>query len=319
MQKLSANPFLTREERHQLMQKNDWKAAFEILVNLGWIAGAFALVYFWANPLTVIIALFIIGGQQLGLSVLMHDTGHKAVFKNPKLNDFVGQWIGAYPIFQDMYKYRDYHWVHHTTTGTEEDPDILLTRGYPTSPRSMMRKVFRDLSGQTGIKSFIGTILIHLGFLSYNLGKQSKPIPQNNRAKMEIIQLFFKKLTGPILINVLLFLFLSLFNPWLYMIWIGAFFTTHQFSIRVRSIAEHSMLEDPSDPLRNTRTTYANWWEKILFAPYHVNYHLEHHMLMGVPSYNLPKMHDLLKQRGFYDNGILAYSYWEVLKMTVNK
>ena len=112
---------------------------------------------------------------------------------------------------------------------------------------------------------------------------------------------------------------MCVFNPWLYFLWIGAFLTTHQFCIRVRSIAEHSMLEDPSDPVRNTRTTYANWLERILFAPYHVNYHLEHHMLMGVPSYNLPKMHKMLKDRGFYDSGILAQSYWQVLKMTVQR
>ena len=79
-------------------------------------------------------------------------------------------------------------------------------------------------------------------------------------------------------------------------------------------MAEHSMVEDSTDPLRNTRTTYANWLERLLFAPYYVNYHLEHHMMMGVPSYNLPKMHKLIKERGFYEIGLLEKNYWRIVR-----
>ncbi|MBK6274243.1 MAG: fatty acid desaturase [Saprospirales bacterium] len=60
-----------------------------------------------------------------------------------------------------------------------------------------------------------------------------------------------------------------------------------------------------NDPYKNTRTTYANFIEQILFAPLHVNYHLEHHFLQNMPSYNSPKLHELLKERGFYKFGLL--------------
>lgn len=73
------------------------------------------------------------------------------------------------------------------------------------------------------------------------------------------------------------------------------------------------MVDDREDPNVNTRTTYANWIERMLFAPHNVNYHLEHHMLMGVPCYNLPKTHRLIKERGFYMNGTLASNYLEIL------
>ena len=82
-------------------------------------------------------------------------------------------------------------------------------------------------------------------------------------------------------------------------------------------MAEHAMVEDTEDTLRNTRTTYANWFEKLLFAPHHVNYHVEHHLLMSVPPYNLPKMHRLLKERGFYKEGLLEQGYWDIVKMAI--
>jgi hypothetical protein len=50
---------------------------------------------------------------------------------------------------------------------------------------------------------------------------------------------------------------------------------------RIRNIAEHAVVPDANDPLRNTRTTRANFLERLFIAPYYVNYHLEHHLLAG--------------------------------------
>ena len=318
MQIVSAAPYLTREERKMLHQKNDWLASWEITVHWAWIAAAFALVYFIPNILTIIISLFILGGKQLACAILMHDTGHYAVFNHKKANEFVGQWLGAFPIFQDTSKYRHYHYRHHVENGTVEDPDLLLTRGYPTSRKSMFRKFFRDLSGQTGVKSFFGLILMHLGYLKYNLGGKVEKVSQKDRSWKMFFWVFYKNLKGPLISNA--FLFLSLYylaSPYLYLLWVGAYLTTFQFSLRIRSMAEHSMVADTTDPYQNTRTTYANFFEKMLFAPYHVNYHSEHHMLMSVPSYRLPEMHQLLLERGFYEKGILEKNYWQVVKLAV--
>jgi fatty acid desaturase len=59
---------------------------------------------------------------------------------------------------------------------------------------------------------------------------------------------------------------------------------------------------------------YANPVEKVLFAPLHVNYHAEHHLFMAAPSYHYPRMHKLLKQRGFYEHGLLLPSYGAVIR-----
>ena len=318
MQKVPATPYLTREERKMLLQKNNWIATFEITIHWAWIVFAFTLPYIWTNIFTILISLFILGGKQLACAILMHDTSHRAVFKNNFVNDLVGQWLGAFPIFQNMLKYRPYHQTHHFHNGLDEDPDLLLTRGYPTSRKSMYRKFFRDLTGQTGLKSFIGFIMMNLGYLEYNLGKNVTRISQKDRSWKDFFLTFFKHLGKPILVNLGLFLALwVLASGWLYLLWVTAYFTTFQFSLRVRSMAEHSMVEDTTNPYLNTRTTYANFFERILFAPYHVNYHAEHHMLMGVPSYHLPKMHRLLKSKGFYEKAVLEKNYWRVIQMAI--
>jgi len=309
-----AAAFLSMDERKMLMKHNDGRAFLELLFNYLVLFAAFALIYFYPSIFVIIPALFIIGGQQLGLAVLMHDSSHFSVFSSKRVNDFVGTWLGGYLMFNKMQSYRPYHKLHHLTTGTMEDPDLLLTRGYPTSKKSMMRKFARDLLGITGIKSSAALLMMSLGYIKYTQsGVIERTLPEERKVNR-------MGLMGPFISNLVLFLVLSiLFDPSIYFFWLLAYFTTFQFCTRVRAMAEHSMVEDTTDPMRNTRTTKANFIEQLLFAPYHVNYHLEHHMLMTVPSYNLPKMHNLLVNRGFYKEGLLANGYWEVIKQAARK
>src|SRR5690606_9930896 len=111
-----------------------------------------------------------------------------------------------------------------------------------------------------------------------------------------------KNLRGVAVTNAVLFGILWLAgHPWLYLLWVVAWMTTFQLVTRIRAIAEHALAPDPADPLRNTRTTLASWWERLLIAPNYVNYHLEHHLLMTVPHYNLPRLHRMLRDRGVLD------------------
>lgn len=315
---ISARDYLSLEEEEAFLQKSNLLAWLGILGHYAWIAAAFALVYFFPNPLAVVLALFILGGKQLGCAILMHDAAHHALFKQKWLDDTVGQWLGAYPIFNSMQAYRPYHFRHHVSNGLAADPDLLLTRGYPTSKRSMIRKFTRDLSGQTGVKALFGLTLMHLGYLEYNLGGKVVRVSQKGRSWSNLGKAFYHNLLGPIVAQTLIFTVLSLLaSPWLYALWVGAYLTTFQFCLRVRSMAEHSVVKDATNPYENTRTTQANFLEQLLFAPYNVNYHSEHHILMAVPPYRLPQLHRVLKERGFYEKGLLAANYWEVIQLAI--
>lgn len=309
-----ASRFLTDEQQQMLLERNDVKGIVTVAYVWFWICLAFLLVYFYPNVLTVIIALFILGGQQLACSVIMHDASHKSLFRSSWMNDFFGKWLGGYPVLSDLLRYRPYHVKHHVHTGLEEDPDINLTTGYPAGKKSLLRKFLRDLSGLTGIKTTVALIMMHLNYLEFDQGNNPQKIDQSNRTWSDFFRTAISNLSGPILSNIIIFLILSLLDPRLYLLWVGAYLTTFQLCVRVRSIAEHSMVDDRKNPDINTRTTYANWLEKMLFAPLNVNYHLEHHMMMGVPCYNLPKMHQLIKSKGFYENGTLANGYIEILR-----
>jgi fatty acid desaturase len=88
---------------------------------------------------------------------------------------------------------------------------------------------------------------------------------------------------------------------------------------RIRNIAEHAVVPDNSDPLRNTRTTEAGFLERLFVAPYYVNYHLEHHLLFYVPCYNLPRVHQILMRGPQARRMEVQPGYAAVLRLATGK
>ena len=61
-------------------------------------------------------------------------------------------------------------------------------------------------------------------------------------------------------------------------------------------LTQHAGLqEDVKDHRLTTRTVYLNPIFSFLY--WHMEYHVEHHMFPQVPSYNLKKLHELIKNQ----------------------
>ena len=302
----------TTEEIRELRAIRDHRALLTLLVNYGLVAASMALVAYLPNIFTIILALFIIGARQLGLAVVMHESAHHTLFKNRKLNDFVGNWLGGYPVYLSADMYRAHHLEHHAKTWTEADPDLPLAKGFPVSKASMARKVMRDLLGITGLKQLVGTSYLAIKVIR---GEQvdSGTLPMRMTRGPAI-----RMLVGTLLTNLLFFgLLWSLGHPMLYLLWFGAWMTTNNLVARIRSIAEHAVVPDPGDPIGQTRTVLAGWLERLFIAPNGVQYHLEHHLLMTVPHYNLPKFHVMMRDRGLLEGACIADNYAQVLRVAV--
>src|SRR4051812_18822880 len=140
---------LTPEQVQELRGKSDLVGALLVLHAWGLIFGSMALFALFPNPLTFILAVMVIGTRQLGLAILMHDAAHGALFANRRLNEWVGAWLCASPVFTSLQLYRPYHLAHHRHTRQAEDPDIGLSAPFPITTKSLWRKVGRDLLGRT--------------------------------------------------------------------------------------------------------------------------------------------------------------------------
>jgi fatty acid desaturase len=301
--------FLTTDEIRPLAERSNLMGALLVLHCWGTIALAVALFGFWPNVLTFALAVVIIGSRQLGLAILMHEAAHNALFKSRKINDFVGEWLCGRPILAELGAYRHYHLTHHKFTQTEKDPDLVLSSKFPTSHASMKRKFARDLTGQTGVKQLSAQIM-----MSVRLAGDDEAV---EAAASDFAQAFkardlFKSL--PVFVGVIVAMGAVGDWWWGLAFWLLPYLTWFQFVLRVRNIAEHGATETSENPLQNVRTTVAGPLARLLVAPYWVNYHLEHHMVMHVPCWRLKTMHAMLLEKGLGDRMRIAPTYGAALK-----
>jgi fatty acid desaturase len=339
----AANPktIFAPENWAAITRVSNWRGIW--LVVHAWAVVAFAAfgaAWAWdqhwlAGLLATPFALAILGGRQLGLSILMHDGAHGLLHPDRRTNNWLGQWPTGAATGSDLYAYRTYHLTHHRFTQQPEDPDLSLSKPFPTSRASLRRKVVRDLTGQTFFKqrkAQFATAWRGLRAMlqneadigdskrdtsagrAFNLQSRSgldAPVTNVDGAKATA------RTVGRFLtIQALLLAVSLLFWGWTpFLLWIVALATTFQLFLRIRNIAEHACTTTGSeDPFTHARTTYADRIERATVAPYWVNYHSEHHLFMGVPCYSLPVAHALLGAGGYHQRMAIEPDYTAVLR-----
>ncbi|MEJ6672009.1 MAG: fatty acid desaturase family protein [Pseudomonadales bacterium] len=284
---------LTQQQLVDVTQKSAPRAWFLVAYDWLLIAGTLSLAALIPNPITLILAIFIIGCRQLSLGIIVHETGHQTFFESKRLNNFVGRWLSGYWVFSSKTDYMKGHLGHHQFAGTLDDPDLKNYAPYPVSKKSFRRKVWRDLSGQTGWR--------RLRSIGRAIARYSELNPEGQRV-----------VRGGLITNGALFGLLTVLgHPWLYLLWVGAFISTHMLSTRLRQIGEHAAVPNRQslDPRDHTRTIITNWWERLLIAPHQIGFHLEHHLLPSVPIYRLPTLHKMLIANGYLAPNILVKGY----------
>ncbi|MBT5518763.1 MAG: fatty acid desaturase family protein [Rhodobiaceae bacterium] len=271
------------------------------------IFGAMALFYVLPNPITFLLAIAIIGARQLGLAILMHDAAHNALFRTLSWNNWLSDALCGHPMMARTDAYRRYHLVHHMNTQQDSDPDLILSKPFPITRKSLRRKLIRDLTGQTGYQQRKAQIIQAFG--PKGLGFFAS------------LQQFNTKLGGALLANLIILAICSAVFHWSYYLifWLLPFLTYHMAITRLRNIAEHAIVPDNDDPFRSSRTTRANGLARIFIAPYWVNYHVEHHLLMHVPCYRLPLFEKTLAAAGLAEKRETAPGYFNVLRRATSR
>lgn len=337
---LPPDRFFDRAQWSAITTVSRWRGPW--LVAHGWIVSiaAVGLAAWSHNPAAWLLAIILVGGRQLGLSILMHEAAHGLLHPNRKMNNFLGQWLTGAATGSDLIAYRTYHLQHHKYTQQPEDPDLALSKPFPTTRASLTRKVVRDLTGQTFLKQRAAQFgLAFVGLKAKLRGEQpDKTTRRDTRAGTPFNKQSDDGMTPPtvdvagamavtravgrflVVQAVLLAVSLLLYGwtPWL--LWMAGLATTFQLFLRIRNIAEHACTTTGSaDPFTHARTTHAGWIARATVAPYWVNYHAEHHLFMGVPCYRLAAVHAMLGRVGKHDAMTIAPNYTAVLRQVTAK
>ena len=275
-----------------------FKSTLAVLQTIGLLVIVIALAIANWSWWAALIAIVLIAPLQHGLFILAHESAHYRLYGNRQLNDAIGRFVGMIGGVS-MCSYRVIHRLHHNYLYQPQDPDIALHGGYPRGKAYLIKKLLKDISGQTAWKNYA----YFFGNPAINMDTQvaSRPLDDTS-SKLRLAALRDRWLVVAFHVLVPITMF-ALGWGWYYVVlWMIPLLTLLQAILRLRAICEHGAVTDFSSPLTAARTNLANGWQRFFIFPHHVNYHLAHHLYPAVPHYNLPKLHAALEQHGILDH-----------------
>ncbi len=290
-ERLTASAKPRPDVRSELRQLDTVRSTLTLVGALAQTFGLMAVVgylHVWWAYLLGFILMF--RGHAL-LNILAHEASHRLLFSNQRLNDQAGRWLLAYPSLQAMLAYRRAHFAHHRDEMGAREPDLSLYQGYPISRASMRRKLTRDAIGISAYK---------------NLKVLGRAVRKGRSEALQIVA-----------VQVVLFSVCVITGrPLLYLIWMAAWSTGWKVSNRLRALAEHGGMIQSKDRRETTHVIRQRAIARFWLAPYNTGWHLAHHVDMGVPWRNLPKLHAELVDSGWLVPEIEYPSYlalWRAL------
>ncbi len=265
------------EIRSELRKIPDARAAFAVAGLWVETVGIIALAAWWGNPIGYVAAFFLMGRALVKFNILGHEAVHRTLFTNNKLNDFVGKWLLSYHAWVPFELYRRGHINHHRDEMGPKEPDTDLYRNYPITRASFRRKLIRDATGQSGWK-------ILKGLLRGARNPRTRPVALRILG-FQVVLLGIATAFGRPELWLLLW-----FAPWM---------TLWRVTNRLRAIAEHGGMTRSKDRRQTTHHVEQGLLPRFFMVPYNVGWHLSHHVDMGVPCWNLRKLHDELVASGW--------------------
>ena len=274
-------PEVDRKVLKSLMKRNN---AFA-LMNYGiWllllIITALVVIATWGS-MSGMLWLIVYSVIHQSATARQHELSHGTPFKTRLLNE-VAFHICSFITLSEGNFYRWRHARHHThTIIVGNDPEIQSPR--PPNFLSLIINIFNIKTVIVTMKEFTRRSFGHLDSATIFI-----PPSEHNKVIWSA--------------RIYLFLMLIIVGTSLVLqSWLPIFLT---FGPRILGAPLYAFLhftqhaglnEDVMDHRLNTRTIYMNPILQFLYA--NMNYHVEHHLFPLVPFYNLPKLHELIKDQ----------------------
>ena len=255
------------------------RSPLEAAFTWGILIAAEAMYLLYPQPWTFVVVYLLVASRQYALLILMHDAFHSLLLPNHRVNDFIGSWLIGAPCGSSYWKSRFNHLEHHRRLGEDNDPDLFLySVGPPREKRGIVAFARHFISLMLGEQ----VLFTHMGSAS------ERQAPFWHRIRKIVPMLW----PVAVMQSVILGLF-TLADSWAtyFTLWVLPLLTLAVLFNGLRAFCDHANMSDERGAASDRLITYfSNPVERFFLAPFHMNYHAEHHLFPYVPHYNLPKV-----------------------------
>ena len=104
---------------------------------------------------------------------------------------------------------------------------------------------------------------------------------------------------------VLIAVSIAVGHPWVYwLLWFLPYLTVWRVINRLRSVAEHGGMQRSKDRRETTHSVHQTWAARFMLVPFHIGWHLAHHVDSGVPMKHLKAYHAELERSGYVTDAL---------------
>tara|TARA_Y100000588_G_scaffold376765_1_gene454988 strand:- start:337 stop:1335 length:999 start_codon:yes stop_codon:yes gene_type:complete len=233
------------------------------------------------------------GSMYASADSLWHETGHRTAFKSRILNEIFYQ-IGSFMNWKESTRWRWSHFHHHSYTLSTADPydfEIQVTK--PTDLINLFLQVF-PFGGLLTVFSKYGLQFGPLETVKHALGFVTPVIkdciPEKERSKCRWISRIYVTIWLSIIILTVYL------NTWMLLLYLLLPYWYGNTIYTIIGMMQHAgLLNNSKDHRLSTRTVILN--PVFSFFYWHMEYHTEHHMFPTIPSYNLKKLHAIVRDQ----------------------
>jgi fatty acid desaturase/membrane-associated phospholipid phosphatase len=237
--------------------------------------GALGVLGFWLTVTSYLASRWIflaigIAATALALNtfvLLMHDGMHDTLFRSRRWNRISSVLLGA-TFLMSFSAYRVLHSRHHKFLGDSRDPDDY--HNYIRHPALVWALHFVRLT----VGSLLYLLAIPVLALKFGTDAERRRILAEYATMFAAYMVLLRFVPGTILL-------VAWFVPLLI---VGSL-------TAIRGFTQHG-ITDATDPYIASRTILPH--PVVGFFLLHENYHLEHHLFPEVPSYHLPRLHEVV-------------------------
>ena len=279
-------PKIEKKKLKELSKRSDRPGLIHFLIYFSSLIFFGYLSYFFWGSILFYFFFFIYSTIYTFAISNLHETIHRTAFKTRWINE-VFFYISSFQLHSEPVGFRWSHTFHHSNTlQTEGEYDHEIEVSRPTDLLKFFLK-FIPLSDILFIhqSSFVGTIKLSLGIINPAI-KISAPKDQQ------------KKIISNARIIIVIWAIIISISIYFNNLWPIVFYFLPTFVGRplhfAVNVTQHLAAKiDTKDHRLSTHTIILN--PILSFYYWHMEYHTEHHMFPMVPSYNLKKLRNEIK------------------------
>ena len=312
---------LNARQKHcikMLSKKSSTLGLLLYLKNIFLIAAVILLNYYFENIILLLVSILYIGARQHSLYELNHDAAHGSLFETHKLNKafatvFSNLTFFHHPEAFSYVQWRRVHLLHHGFLFTSMDPNYVERQLQGETERVFNR---RDLALEMLLAGYRSLRNFFLGKQDYVFrnGRQFEKRKFNHLSLLVRWHKDDPEMNRERLISVLFFAgtlcTIHVLGAWklFFLLWLVPMYTTYPAILRFMDLSDHDWTESSTNPLKNTRSSRGNVFDRLFVSDLNRSYHLEHHLFPPFQGVRVARLSRFLQKQqiiGIPRNGLL--------------